>query len=43
MSGTIALPEADEKMVRSLATRPEADDDLELPVALASDLEAPET
>ena len=43
MSGTFALPEADEKMVRSLATRPEADGDLELPVALACDLETPET
>ena len=43
MSGAFALLEADEKMVRSLATRPEADGDLKLPVALACDLETPET
>ena len=43
MSGTFALLETDEKMVHSLATRPEADGDLELPAALASDLEIPET
>ena len=43
MSGAFALPEADEKMVRSLVTRPEAGGDLELPASLACDLETPET
>ena len=43
MSGAFALLEADEKMVRSLATGPEADSDPELPAALACDLETPET
>ena len=43
MSGAFALLEADEHMVRSLATGPEADSDPELPAALAYDLETPET
>ena len=40
MSGTFALLEADEQMVRSLATGPEADGDPKLPAALACDLDA---
>ena len=43
MSGTCALLEADEQVVRSLATGPEADGDPELPAALACDIETPET
>ena len=43
MSGAFALLEADEKMVRSLTTEPEADGDPELPAALACDLETPVT
>ena len=42
MSEAFALLEADEKVVRSLATEPEADGDPELPAALACDLETPE-
>ena len=40
MSGAFALLEADEQMVRSLATGPEADGDPELPAALSCDLDA---
>ena len=43
MSGVSALLEADEKMVRSLATRSETGGNHELPAALACDLEMPET
>ena len=43
MSEALALLEADEKMVRSLATGPEADGDPELPVAMYCDLETPQT
>ena len=43
MSGAFALLEAKEKIVRSLATGPEADGDPELPVALDYDLETPGT
>ena len=43
MSWAFALLEADEEMVRSLATGPEADGDPERPVALACDLETPQT
>ena len=43
MSGAFALLEADEQIVRSLATEPKADGDPELPAALACDLETPET
>ena len=43
MSGAFTLSEANEKMVRSLPTGPEADGDPELPAALACDLETPET
>ena len=43
MSGAFALLEADEQMVRSLATGPKADGDPELPAALACDLETPQT
>ena len=43
MSGAFALLEADEQMVRFLATGPEADGDPELPAALACDLETPGT
>ena len=41
--GAFALLEADEQIVRSLATGPEADSDPELPAALVYDLETPET
>ena len=40
MSGSFALLEADEQMVRSLATGPKADGDPELPAALSCDLDA---
>ena len=40
MSGAFALLEADEQMVRSLATGPEADGDPELPAVSACDLDA---
>ena len=43
MSREFVLLEADKQMIRSLATGPEADGDPELPVALACDLETPET
>ena len=43
MSGAFALLEADEKIVRSLATGLEADGDPELPAALACNLETPGT
>ena len=43
MSGAFSLLEADEQMVRSLATGPEADGDPELPAAFAFDLETPRT
>ena len=43
MSGAFALLDPDEKMVRSLATGPEADGDPKLPAALACDLETPQT
>ena len=40
--GAFALLEAHEQMVRSLATRPGAGGDPELPAVLACDLETPE-
>ena len=40
MSGAFALLEADEQMIRSLATGPETDGDLELPATLPYDLDA---
>ena len=43
MSGAFALLQADEQMVRSFATGPEADGDHELRTALACDLETPGT
>ena len=43
LSGAFALLEADEHMIRSLATGPEADGDLELPATLPCDLDAPGT
>ena len=43
MSEAFALLEADEQMVRSLATRPEANGDPKIPAALACNLETPET
>ena len=43
MSGAFALLKADEKIVHSLATAPEAGGDLELPAVLPCDLETPET
>ena len=43
MSGAFALLEADEQMVRSLVTGPEADGDPELPAALACALKTPQT
>ena len=43
MSGASALLKADEQVVRSLATGPEADGDPELPAALACDLNTSET
>ena len=43
MSRAFALLEADDQFVRSLATGPEGDCDPKLPVALACDLETPET
>ena len=42
-TGAFALLEAEDKMVRSLATRQEADGDPDLPAALACDWETPET
>ena len=43
MSEPFALLQVDDQMVRSLATGPETDGDLELPTALACDLETPGT
>ena len=43
MSGAFALLQADDQMVRSLATGSETDGDLEMPTALACDLETPGT
>ena len=40
MFGALSLLEADEQMVRSLATGPEADGDPKLSAALACDLDA---